>query len=201
MKDYQPVERLSSWLEHAALMNEPPMKVLTLCGSLRAHSSNRAILHAYERLAPSTLKFEHFEKIGVLPHFNPDLDGECVPDEVAVFRSLVAGADVVAMSTPEYVHALPGAFKNALDWLVSDPAFVGKRVVIFHVSRGSTWVLDSLREVLKMMSANIIEAASVSLPLGSNQIDEEGILMRDDLRAILLRSVDALLKATIGKPS
>ncbi|MDB6066351.1 MAG: NADPH-dependent reductase [Pedosphaera sp.] len=135
---------------------------------------------------------EHYERIGMLPHFNPDLDGETAPAEVALLRSLVAGADVVVISTPEYVHALPGSFKNALDWLVSDPAVVGKPVVILHASLESRWALDSLKEILRTMSARVIEAASVSLPLGSNRLDEEAILARADLRGLLLGSIESL---------
>lgn len=97
------------------------------------------------------------------------------------------------ISTPEYAHGLPGSFKNALDWLVSDPAFAGKCIVILSAARGSTWAQDSLREVLRTMSARIIEEASVSLPLASNQVDLESILARDDLRTILLRSSHVLL--------
>ena len=168
------------------------MKILTVCGSLRANSSNRALLRAYERLAPSSISVQHYEPLGELPHFNPDLDTETVPHEVGALRRSVSGADVVAISTPEYAHGLPGAFKNALDWLVSDPAFAGKPVVILHASRGSTWALDSLTEVLRTMSARIIESASVSLPLGSNQLDTEAILAREDLRQLLLHSIEAL---------
>lgn len=168
------------------------MKMLTLCGSLRANSSNRAILRAYERLAPSSVCVQHYEQLGELPHFNPDLDGETVPHEAGVLRRLIVSAGVVVVSTPEYAHGLPGAFKNALDWLVSDPAFVGKPVIILHASRGSTWALDSLREVLRTMSARIIESASGSLPLGSNQLDTDAILARADLRQLLLHSIEAL---------
>jgi chromate reductase, NAD(P)H dehydrogenase (quinone) len=170
------------------------MRILTLCGSLRARSSNRSVLRAYERLIGVRAVVQHYDRVGSLPHFNPDLDSDAaaLPMEVANLRKGVGEADAIVISTPEYVHALPGSFKNALDWLVSDPAFAGKRVVILHVARGSTWALDSLREVLRTMSANIIEAASVSLPLGSNQIDEEAILARQDLRTCLLHSVTAL---------
>lgn len=169
------------------------MRALTLCGSLRACSSNRAILRAYERLAPDIL-FTHYERIAELPHFNPDLDGDdsVLSSEVADLRSLVASADVLVISTPEYVHALPGSFKNALDWLVSDPSFAGKPVVILHVARGSTWALDSLREVLLTMSARILDAAFVALPLGTNQVDATVILARDDLQRLLRGSVDAM---------
>jgi len=179
------------------------MRILTICGSLRARSANRSVLLAYERLVNSRATVEHYDRLGMLPHFNPDFDHEtaALPAEVAHLRRLVSAADALIISTPEYVHALPGSLKNALDWLVSDPAFVGKRVVIVHVARGSTWALDSLREILKTMSASIIEAASVSLPLGSNQIDEDVILLRPDLRTLLSGSVEALAAALNEKPN
>jgi chromate reductase len=174
------------------------MRILTLCGSLRARSCNRSILRAYERLTPSRITIEHYERVGTLPHFNPDLDreGDAVPHEVAGLRRLVGAADAVIISTPEYAHGLPGSFKNALDWLVSDPAFPGKRIVILHVFRGSSWALNSLREILTTMSASIVEAASVLLPLESNQLDDEAIFAREDLRALLVLSIEALLDGT-----
>lgn len=171
------------------------MRILTFCGSLRARSSNRAVLRAFESVAGPSLACTHYERMGVLPHFNPDLDGEGAgaPQVVAALRELVANADALVISTPEYAHGLPGSFKNLLDWLVSFPPFAGKPVVVLHVARGSTWALDSLREVLRTMSAKLIEEASVSLPLGTNQMDETAILAREDLRELLKRSVETLV--------
>lgn len=176
------------------------MRLLTLCGSLRARSSNRSILRAYAQLANPRVVFEHYERIGALPHFNPDLDGDdlTIPPEVVMLRGLVTAADAVVISTPEYAHGLPGSFKNALDWLVSDPAFAGKPVVILQAARGSTWAFDSLREVLRTMSADIVDAACLSLPLGSNRLDKEAILARDDLRGLLGDSLAVLLKKLGG---
>ena len=67
------------------------MRTLTLCGSLRASSSNRAILRAFECVGGSRIECTHYESMGDLPHFNPDLDGEGagVPHEVATLRELV----------------------------------------------------------------------------------------------------------------
>jgi chromate reductase, NAD(P)H dehydrogenase (quinone) len=42
------------------------------------------------------------------------------------------------------------------------------------------------------MSTRVIEAASVSLPLGSNRLEEEAILARADLRGLLLASIESL---------
>ncbi len=170
------------------------MHLVTVCGSLRDRSSNRAILRAYERLAPPDVTITHYDGVGRLPHFNPDADVAGAPEEVTRLRRLVAAADAVVISTPEYAHALPGAFKNALDWLVSDPALVGRRVVILSADRGSTWAADSLREVLRTMSAEVDEGASVSLPLNTNSLDENQILARPDLRELLARSWGELLR-------
>jgi len=128
-------------------------------------------------------------------HFNPDLDGDRVPQEVAILRSMIAESDVVVISTPEYAHALPGSLKNALDWLVSDPAFVGKAIVILHISRGSTWALESLKEVLTTMSAEIIESAFVSINLGSNQVNEDAILAKVNFFQLLQNSLHNLTAA------
>ena len=58
-------------------------RVLAVCGSLRAASSNGALLDAAARLAPAGARIERFDGIGALPPFNPDLDapiqaGDCL---------------------------------------------------------------------------------------------------------------------------
>ncbi len=170
------------------------MNLLTLCGSLRARSSNRAVLEAFSQLVAPPLVVTHSDHLAALPHFNPDLDRDDLspPSAVAAFRAAIAAADALVISTPEYAHGLPGAFKNALDWLVSDPAFADKPIAILHIDRNSTFALDSLREILRTMSARLIEPACVGLRLTTNQVDAAAILARDDLRQLLQQSVDAL---------
>lgn len=172
------------------------MRIATLCGSLRHASSNQEVLEALALLAPSPVVVEHVDGIGGLPHFNPDLDGDGaeLPCEVVRLRDSIVAADAVVVSTPEYAHGLPGSFKNALDWLVSDVRFAGKPIAILHIARGTTWALDSLREILKTMSAEIVEPACVSLPLPSNRIDRNAILARADLREALSACLAALLE-------
>lgn len=175
------------------------MRLLTVCGSLRSRSSNAAVLDAFRRVLPATVATEAFAGLGDLPHFNPDLDAEPLPAPVVLWRRAVEHADALVISTPEYAHALPGSFKNALDWLVSGTEAMSKPVAILHVARGTTWALDSLREVLMTMSARIVDAACVSLPLGSNQADVETILACPELRLALLSSAESLAEA-LGQP-
>jgi NAD(P)H-dependent FMN reductase len=151
------------------------------------------MLRAFARLAVDHA-FTHFEGVGDLPHFNPDLDREegPVPAEVVQLRKSVVAADLLLISTPEYAHGLPGAFKNVLDWLVSEPGFDGKPVAILSAERGSKWAFDSLKEILRTMSAIVIDDACAFLPLGSNRIDEEAILSDANLRRLLETSIQAL---------
>ncbi len=50
------------------------MKILAICGSLRARSSNLAVLQAAQMLAPRSLEITLFDGLEALPHFNPDRD-------------------------------------------------------------------------------------------------------------------------------
>ena len=107
------------------------MRILAICGSLRRHSTNRALLLAVQKQAPEGTKVAIFESIRDLPHFDPDLDGEDRdpedrPDAVLRLRRELAASDALLISTPEYAHGLPGSLKNALDWLVSSPVVIGK---------------------------------------------------------------------------
>ncbi len=177
------------------------IQFLTLCGSLRSRSANRAILQAFAEVVGSRASVTHFAGVAELPHFNPDLDLDPAPRAVAAWRRAVAEADAMVISTPEYAHGLPGACKNALDWLVSDPAFAGKPVAILHVERSSSWALESLKEILKTMSAALVEDACMGLRLGTNNVTTEEILRHDELRALLQISSGALLAWTGKGPA
>jgi chromate reductase, NAD(P)H dehydrogenase (quinone) len=93
-------------------------QLLLISGSLRAGSTNTAVLQTARRLASPTFKAVLYEGMADLPHFNPDLDQEPLPEVVASLRTQLGGADAVLFSTPEYAGTLPGSFKNLLDWTV-----------------------------------------------------------------------------------
>lgn len=90
----------------------------SISGSLRAASSNSALLRAMISLAPRGLELMVFSKLAEVPHFNPDLDIELGPPPVLHLRAELARSQAVVVSTPEYAHGVPGTLKNALDWVV-----------------------------------------------------------------------------------
>ena len=91
------------------------MRLLALSGSLRSQSTNTALLAAAARLAPPDIEIKLSRLWGDLPIFNPDLEALPASLSDALFAEEVREADGLLISCPEYVHAIPGGFKNAID--------------------------------------------------------------------------------------
>src|SRR5215470_1803516 len=104
------------------------LNILGISGSLRARSSNTALLEACARLAPAPVRVALYRDAQLLPHFNPDLDSESPPPAVGALRARVAAADALLIACPEYARGVPGCLKNLLDWLVGSVDVVGKPV-------------------------------------------------------------------------
>lgn len=143
------------------------MKVLGISGSLRAQSSNGALLEAAVVLAPEGMAVSIYDGVGRLPHFNPDVEAGELPPEVAAFRAAVSAADALLVSAPEYARGIPGSFKNALDWLVGDTEFAGKPVAVWTASMRAKAGPAALLLVLTTMSAAVVDEASVTVDLMS----------------------------------
>jgi len=141
------------------------MRIVTLSGSLRAASTNSALLEACHLLAPPGVELRPFRGVGELPHFNPDVEATALPAVVVGLRHEITQADGLLISSPEYARGIPGALKNALDWLVGHPPFAGKPVTVFNASPRSVHATAQLLEVLATMSAHIVREALITLPL------------------------------------
>ncbi|BCP55289.1 FMN reductase [Kaistia sp. 32K] len=169
--------------------------VLTLCGSLRAHSSNRALLDATERVAPDGVAFDHFTTIDRLPHFNPDIEQAGLPPNVADLRRRVGAADAILISCPEYARGIPGSFKNALDWLVGGSEFPDKPIALFNASPRASDAQAQLRLVLTTMSGRVIEDATVTAALLAKGLDAGAIAADPAIRSQLVAGLGRLIAA------
>ena len=171
------------------------MRILAISGSLRAVSSNTALLRAVATLAPVDVEIELWKGLGDLPHFNPDLDGEQPFPAVAQFRTSLKAADGVLISSPEYAHGVPGVLKNALDWVVGSGELVGKPVALINASPRATHAQASLIETLSVMTAVVVEEASITIPLLGKTLDENGIASDPSFPVQLRTAIDAFVRA------
>jgi len=138
------------------------MRLLAISGSLRRASSNTAALEALARLAPEGVKVLIYRDLAKLPPFNPDDDGEDrpKPEPVETLRTLVGASDALVIAAREYAHGVPGALKNALDWLVASETFAGKPVMLINASPRAFHAQASLCEILATMAARLIPRPS-----------------------------------------
>lgn len=174
------------------------MKVLALSGSLRAVSNNTALLRAVARLAPADITVELFHDLGQLPLFNPDLEASD-PAAVALLRAQIMSADALIIASPEYAHGITGVMKNALDWMVGCEAFVNKPVALLNASPRALHAQAALRETLSVMSARIIEAASITVPILGSNLSEEDMVQHPEISASLRVALAALRAACLIK--
>lgn len=174
------------------------MRVLAISGSLRAASSNASLLRIAAGLAPEGMTFAWWDGLDSLPHFNPDLDAEGadVPVRVAAWRDAVTLADGVVISSPEYAHGVPGALKDALDWLVSTPALFEKPVVLLNAAAtGGLFAQEALAETLRTMGARVLDDASLTEPFVGQRVTDLGL---NDTAAALLRASMARLHEVVA---
>ena len=161
------------------------MRLLTISGSLRTASSNTALLEAVARLAPPGVEIVSYLGLGELPHFNPDLEAAGPPPSVLALRAEVGAADGVLFSSPEYAHGIAGSFKNGLDWLVGSLEFPGKPVAILNAAPRASHADAQMREILRTMSATVLDDVSDTVPLPGVGCEPAWIVEQPDLREVL----------------
>lgn len=187
----------------AQAQSRSPLRLVLLSGSLRQSSSNGTALARAAFVARDLFDAVPYTELQDLPAFNPDVeelgeDSAAFPEPVRRLRTLIARADALLVSTPEYAHGLPGAFKNALDWLVGGSGFPGLPCGLVNVSPHSRFASAQYLEIARTMSGVVVADACVVIdkhetPLGARE--EE---LHPDAARALRGAMQALHAAAIG---
>lgn len=185
---------------HSLPPRNGPYRLLAVPGSLRVASSNHLALRAAAALLPAGVTIRVYDALGTLPHFNPDLDDEAHrPGPVREWRREIAAVDALLISSPEYAHGVPGSLKNGLDWLVSGPEFPNIPVALLNASPRATHAQAALAETLRTMSGEIVEAASIAVPISGRPLTLETALadpaITTPLRAAMMALAGAIRRA------
>ena len=153
--------------------NTRTARILLVSGSTRSGPTNTALLRTALAAPPAGVAATLYEGMTDLPHFNPDDDVEPLPPAVADLRRQIEAADAVLFCTPEYAGALPGTFKNLLDWTVGGPEMYGKPVAWVNASGSPTRAAKahaSLETVLRTIHADVVAAACTHIAVVRDRV-------------------------------
>ncbi len=102
-------------------------------------------------------------RLDELPFFNPDIEAD-PPSSVHQFRDQVRSVEGVIIACPEYGHSLPGALKNAIDWLIPSGELYQKRAwltcAVAHPERGRRG-LAALEQTLRAVDVELVFSAPI----------------------------------------
>ncbi len=173
-------------------------RVLLVSGSLRSGSTNTALLRTVQSVAPDGIGTVLYDGLGRLPHFDPDRDRDPLPPPVAALRAEVRTSHAILFCTPEYAGALPGSFKNLLDWTIGDDhpgSIYEKPVAWINASAAPTGAADahaSLRTVLSYAHATVVEDACVSIPVTRQMVGGAGLVDVSTIHGQILHALTVL---------
>jgi chromate reductase len=169
------------------------MKILALSGSLRRESFNTALAYAARELAPDGVEVEVYDGLGLIPHYDQDLDHEDVetPESVADLRRRIEEADALLVITPEYNGSITGVLKNAIDWASARHRgswLRNKTVAVAGATTGqygAIWAQQDLKRVLGIAGARVV-GGELPVSTAHEKFDARGRLV-DRLLADRLR--------------
>jgi NAD(P)H-dependent FMN reductase len=174
---------------------------------------NTSVLRTAASLPEAGVEATLYDGLGELPHFNPDDDpeGGPVPAAVVDLRRQLREADAVMLCTPEYAGALPGSFKNLLDWTVGGGETYRKPVAWINASsrpdpNAASGAHASLRAVLGYTGVDLVEAACRRICVPRDAIGADGLIadaaIRDQIRDALHALADHVAhRSPAGEPA
>ena len=176
------------------------MKLLGICGSLRAASLNRKLMH---EAAARFGEAEFTEASLRLPLYDGDLEAEGIPAEVATLAAQIAAADAVIVACPEYNQCLTGVMKNALDWVsrVQGNPWRDKPVALMAAAAGRAGGARSnyaLRLAMAPFRPVVVNGPEVLVAGAAKEFDEQGKLISDRY-AQALDELMATLRAEVER--
>lgn len=160
--------------------------IVALAGSTRKDSFNKLFLNnavGYLRKAGAqvtTIDLADF----ALPLYDGDLESESgLPEKAAELKTILAQADAVLISSPEYNASMSAVLKNSIDWVsrpgaIEGSAFAGKSALLISASPGGLGGLrglNHLKDVLTNLSVHIFNRQQ-ALSLAHQAFNEDGTL-------------------------
>jgi chromate reductase len=177
-----------------------PLRIATLCGSLRRESFNRKLLNlAEDALRGAGVELDALDLHDfALPLYDGDLESEKgLPQGAWTLKARIAAAQGIIIASPEYNGSIPGTLKNAIDWTSRGGSNPWQRKVVGLMGAtsgmwGTQRMMPHLRQSLQILSALVIPQ-QVNVREAGKVWDTQGNLLDDKLPARVERFMGEFL--------
>jgi chromate reductase len=179
------------------------LRVLGISGSLRRDSHNTELLRAAATLLPSGVEFELYDGLKDIPPYDEDHESE-PPAAVTDLRERIGAADAVLFATPEYNHSIPGALKNALDWVsrpIETNTLRNKPVAVIGASTGmfgAVWAQAELRKVAGALGARVLDR-ELPVPAADEIVRDREKLESSGTHSLMVALLGELLEVAAAR--
>ena len=175
------------------------IQLVGLSGSLRKGSYNTFLLKAAAQLLPTDVSME-IMSIGDIPLYNADLDIPAAkqrPGVVQHFRKMLADADGILISSPEYNYSIPGGLKNAIDWASrgEDSPLLRKPIAVIGATTGlwgTTRMQMAFHNVFLFLDMKPVYKPEVLVGQAEKKFDKEGNLIDETAKKLIRQKLEAL---------
>jgi chromate reductase, NAD(P)H dehydrogenase (quinone) len=176
------------------------MRLLAISGSIRRKSYNSALLDSVAADTGRDVDFVFWNQLDRIPAYNEDAETR-QPHSVALLKDEIARADAVVFATPEYNGSVPGALKNALDWVsrpLADNPLRDKPAAVIGASQGgfgATWAQAELRKILQTIGARV-HSSELAVAHAQDAFGPDGLLRESEQQAALTSIIATLQTET-----
>jgi chromate reductase len=176
------------------------LNILVICGSLRKGSYNAALARALPELAPAGMTFTDAPSYDALPMYNTDIqETSGFPPGAEDLAAAIRAADGVIIVSPEYNWTIPGALKNALDWVsrMKNQPFVEKPVAIQSCSQGplgGSRMQYHMRQSMVYLKAFTFGTPEVIVANAQNKFDDKLKLTDEQTRNFVQQQLAGFAK-------
>lgn len=170
------------------------MKVLAICGSLRAKSTNKELVRYAQANTPEGMEIQVAD-LSAVPFYNADITEK--PAAVQTLLQQMGAADAILFACPEYNYSLAPALKNALDWASREPdnaLLNGKAAAIMGAGggMGTSRAQYHLRQVCVFLNMHPLNRPEVFANAFTGSFDAEGNLVDEKIQGNIRNQLIAL---------
>ena len=161
-------------------------KMLAISGSANSGGSNNQLLELIAHEFSSGYQITVYSELAELPLFAPAKLKEGEPMQVNQLKDQVADSEAVIICTPEYLHNIPAALKNAFEWMTESGELAQKPILAMtftpHPPRGE-YAMQSLCNSLVASKSNVV----AELPLYQNEMrnDQGQIQLTEEMKPLI----------------